>query len=447
MTIKRSFLLSVALALAACSVQSGSLPSSGGGGAKNAKRSPIEHVVFIIQENRSFNNLFMGFPGATTAASGRDTGGRKIRLRAERLNTLWDIDHSAKAFFAACDGRGTLRGTQCTMDGWNNEIAWQGAPPNAPYAYVPRDEVEPYWQIAKEYVLADRAFASNLDGSFTAHQYAVAAYADRVVDYPSAVAWGCEGGPTDTIPTLRSNRTYGRPIPVCFDIPTLAGEADAAGVSWRFYAGYINGDGGLWSSYQADRSIYHGPDWNRDVVSPPSQFLTDVANGDLPAVTWIAPTFENSDHAGFFSSTNGPKWVASIVDAIGESPFWKSTAIFILWDDWGGWFDPVKPIYEDYDGLGFRVPLLMVSPYAKRGYVTHVQYETASVLRFIEDNFGLATLAASDARANDPAYDAFDFTQKPRPFKKIAGTRPTAFWTSRERASKRHGIPKTTLGD
>ena len=89
--------------------------------------------------------------------------------------------------------------------------------------------------------------------------------------------------------------------------------------------------------------------------------------------------------------------MASLVNAIGTSSFWKSTAIFIMWDDPGGWFDPVKPPHKDYDGFGFRVPLIVISPYAKQGYVTHVQYETASVLRFMEDNFGLAPLAASDA--------------------------------------------------
>ena len=101
-----------------------------------------------------------------------------------------------------------------------------------------------------------------------------------------------------------------------------------------------------------------------------------------------------------------------------------------MWDDWGGCFDPVAPVYEDYDGLGFRVPLIVVSPYAKRHSVTHVQYETASILRFIEDTFGLSQLAASDARANDPANDpaVFDYAQTPRIFKKIGGDKPLSYW-------------------
>jgi phospholipase C len=90
-----------------------------------------------------------------------------------------------------------------------------------------------------------------------------------------------------------------------------------------------------------------------------------------------------------------------------------------MWDEWGGWYDHVPPPYVDYDGLGMRVPLLIISPYAKRGYVSHVRYEQGSILKFIEDQFGLARLAPSDMRATSPAGDCFDFSKAPRPFKKI----------------------------
>jgi phospholipase C len=407
--------------------------------------SPIQHVVFIIQENRSFNNLFMGYPGAKTQKYGYDTSGAKIALRAQDLAQDWDIEHFSPAFFKACDGQGRLPGTHCKMDGWSNEKAGFGAPANAPYAYVPRAQIAPYWTMANQYVLADHMFASNLDGSFIAHQYAVAAYASEAVDYPQSY-WGCEGGKQDTVPTLTARRTYGPNIVACFDNPTIGTEADAAGVSWRSYAGSIYGDGALWSSYQADSAVFNGPDWSSDVISPPSQFLSDIGAGQLANITWIAPTYENSDHPGLDSST-GPAWVASLVNAVGTSKFWNSTAIFIMWDDWGGWFDPVKPVYKDYDGLGFRVPLLIVSPYAKRGYVAHAQYETASVLRCIEDTFGLSPLAAADARANDPATDSLNYSQQPRKFKKVAGAKPSAYWILNDRSSQRRGKPASFIGD
>jgi phospholipase C len=452
-TIKHFIAPAAAFAIAGCSASVSSVParvipplspraeSRGDGLLWNgrASSSPIKHVVFIIQENRSFNNLFMGYPGATTQNYGYDKRGRKIMLHSQGLATAWDVSHLSKSFFAACDGQGKLPGTDCKMDGWNGERE-RTDPPDAPYAYVPRSEIKPYWAMAQQYVLADRMFSSNLDASFVAHQYVVAGYASRSVDGPFST-WGCGGGKTDTIPTLTGERKRGPSIVTCFDNPTIADEADAAGVSWRFYASDVNDNGGIWSSYHADRKIFHGPDWSADVISPAPKFIKDVGKGELASITWITPdSWENSDHAGLLGS-GGPKWVTSLVNAIGTSQFWDSTGIFIMWDDWGGWFDPVPPVLEDYDGLGFRVPLLIVSPYAKQGYVTHVQYETASVLRYIEDNFGLGQLARSDARANDPASDAFDYTQKPRAFRRIAGGKPASYWLLNERASRRRPPP------
>jgi phospholipase C len=407
--------------------------------------SPISHVIFIVQENRSFNNLFLGYPGATTQNYGYDTDGDKIALQPQNLATNWDIDHFSDAFFTECDGRGTLPGTHCKMDGWNKVITSPEAPADAAYGYVPRKQVEPYWTMARQYVLADDMFASNLDGSFVAHQYVVAAYADQSVDAPGT-AWGCEGGKLDKVDTLTKERTYGHRIRACFDIPTLGNAADDNDVTWRFYAGGVNDNGGLWSSYQADSRVYQHTDWKSDVIDPPAQFLLDLRKGALANVTWITPNYVTSDHPGLGASL-GPSWVASIVDAVGKSKFWKSSAIFIMWDDWGGWFDPVAPVHEDYDGLGFRVPLIVVSPYARKGYVTHVQYETASVLRYIEDNFGLPQLSKADARANDPASDAFDYAQQPRAFVRIPGGKPPSYWMKLEGQWRSDGRAEHIIGD
>jgi phospholipase C len=159
-------------------------------------------------------------------------------------------------------------------------------------------------------------------------------------------------------------------------------------------------------------------------VSPETRFLSDVAAGQLAAVTWVVPDLANSDHAGSGSAT-GPDWVASIVNAVGNSPFWSSSAIFIMWDDWGGWYDHVPPPQVDRYGLGIRVPLLIVSPYARKGYVSHTQYESGSLLKFAENTFSLAPLAASDARAAS-VDDAFEFDQPARPFKPLATQRRAA---------------------
>ncbi len=446
-SLKLLGLLMLVIPLTACggAGEPSSVPLSPLAKSVPTSSSPISHVIFIVQENRSFNNLFLGFPGATTQKYGYDNTGQKIVLQPEQLSSTWDIDHSSLAFFTACDGQGKLPGTDCKMDGWNQEIAGPNPPANAPFGYVPRKEIAAYWQLARQYVLADDMFASNLDGSFIAHQYVVAAYADRAVNFPGSY-WGCEGGKSDEVETLTKQRTFGAEIPACFDIPTLGTSAEHHGLSWRFYAGSIYGDGGLWSSYQADSRVYLHSDWNADVINPPARFLEDVRKGELANVTWIAPYYNTSDHPGLQAS-KGPSWVTSLVDAIGTSPFWKSSAIFLIWDDWGGWFDPVPPVYEDYDGLGFRVPMIVISPYARQGYVTHVQYETASVLRYIEDNFGLPQLAKADARANDPAGDAFDYSQSPRAFTKIAGSKPYSYWIKVEGSSRSRGRPGHIIGD
>jgi phospholipase C len=387
----------------------------------------IKHVVYVVQENRSFNDLFMGYPGATTAKNGKNSKGKTIALAPVSLATTYEIEHGAKAMFAACDGTGSLPGTKCRMDGFDRETS-VGGPKNPQYVYVPRAESKPYWDIAREWVLADDMFQSQLDESFVAHQYIIAAQAKSSVDIPDG-PWGCEGGATDKVEKITQARQYGGFQQACFDYQTLGDELDADHLPWRFYtSAYTQPFSGMWSGYQAVKHILDGPDWKKDVIAPQKRFLHDVGRGHLAAFTWITPTCPDSDHldcgGGF-----GPSWVASVVNAVGKSKFWDSTAIFVQWDDWGGTYDPVAPPFEGYDGLGFRVPLLVASPYAKQNYVSHVQYETASVLRFAEDLFGLKHLTAADARANSPAADCFDFSQKPRKFEPIHAPQTDEFFS------------------
>jgi phospholipase C len=374
----------------------------------------IQHVVYIVQENRSFDDLFQGYPGADTVSSGKTSHGRRIKLQAVSLATPYEIDHSATAMFAACDGTGKFPGTECRMDAFDREQLY-GGPRNGQYVYVPHDETKPYFDMAHEWVLADRMFASQLDESFVAHQYIIAAQAHSSVNVPS-LQWGCSGFPGDEVAQITHRRLYGHSQYPCFDYTTLGDELDKAQLSWRFYtSSYRTPISGFWSGYQAVKHIFHGPDWKADVVMPQKRFLTDVAAGKLATFTWITPLCINSDHF-ICGGGHGPSWVTALVNAIGKSKYWKTTAIFVQWDDWGGAYDHVPPPYKGYDGLGFRVPLLVISPYAKKNYVSHVQYETTSVLRFAEDLFGLDQLTDADRRATSPALNCFDFSQKPRAF-------------------------------
>jgi phospholipase C len=422
-------LLAVASLLAGCSADrvSQSGPPFGNGHVAApqtvAGLDKIKHVVIVIQENRSFDNLFDGFPGANTQSYGYNEKGEKIALQPVGLATTWDIQHDSDSFFEGCDGTGSYPGTDCKMDGFDQELYTCGSScPNAnpPYSYVPKSETKPYWTMAEQYVLADEMFASNFDvSSFVSHQYIIAAQAMHTVNYPTG-GWGCEGGAGDKISTVTAERNvHGTPVRPCFADATLGAELDNAGLSWKYYTSKIGTSGGLWTAYEANSAVYNGPDWKKNVIAPQTQFFTDVTNGDLPAVSWITPTCANSDHAGCESDT-GPSWVASLVNAIGESKYWDSTAIFIFWDDPGGWFDHVAPEMVDYDGLGFRVPMIIVSAYARKGVVSHVHYEHGSILKFIETRWSLPTLSASDGRATSPAPYAFNFEQSPRKFTAIA---------------------------
>ena len=169
--------------------------------------------------------------------------------------------------------------------------------------------------------------------------------------------------------------------------------------------------------------------WTRlgeDIRYPQKKFLRDVKHGKLASFTWITPTCDDSDHPDC-GGGYGPSWVAALVNAVGKSKFWDSTVIFVQWDDWGGFYDHVPPRYKDYDGLGFRVPLIVISPYAKQDYVSHMHYETASVLRFAEDLFGLGQLSQADTRATSPA-PTVSTSQRPRNFVPIKAPYDGAFF-------------------
>ncbi len=421
----------VAAALAACNGIVSPAPQSARYAIHPAGVSggKIKHVVFIIQENRSFDNLFQGYPGADTVSSGKNSKGQTIKLQPVSLARQYVIDHSLAAFISACDGTGKLLGTQCRDDGFDREES-VGGPTNPEYVYVPRKESKPYWDMAHEWVVGDAMHQSHLDESFVSHQYIIAGQAQSSVDLPGWY-WGCDGGQSDKVATITKQRKIGHEQMACFDYNTLGDELDGAGLTWRFYTSDIQDFGDyVWSGYQAVRHIRYGPDWKKDVVTPQKNFVTDVAKGTLANVTWITPTCEESDHVNC-GGGYGPSWVSALVNAVGKSSFWDSTVIFVMWDDWGGLYDHVSPPHVDYDGLGFRVPLLVISPYAKKDYVSHVRYETGSLLRFAEDNFGLGQLAASDTRAADPAGDCLDFAQAPRKFTAIQAPKPPSFFLTR----------------
>jgi phospholipase C len=367
--------------------------------------SPIDHIVIIMQENRTVDNLFNGFPGADTVQSGLSNG-INVPLRPVSLADGRDLDHSHMRWLKDMDNG--------EMDGFAQS---QVNPSTLAYSYVPEKDDEPYWTMARNYVLGDRMFQSNTGPSFVAHQYLIAGQSADVAENPSG-GWGCDAGSSSTAALIGPNGTELPGVEPCFDYQTVADLLDEKGVSWRYYAPGPGDSFYELSAFQAVRHIRYGSDWEKNVISPQNKVLVDLAHGELAQVTWIIPDWTHSDHPGS-GSLEGPDWVASIVNAIGQSQYWRSTAIFITWDDWGGWYDHVLPPKIDEMGPGFRVPLLVVSPWTKHGYVSHQFHEASGFIRFIEYNFDLGTLGQRDAGA-DYYTDCFDFTQTPKTYVPIA---------------------------
>ncbi|MBV8196499.1 MAG: hypothetical protein JO263_00055 [Candidatus Eremiobacteraeota bacterium] len=408
----------------------GTLPGSSSSGlphlppAKQGKY--FTHIVILVQENRTFDNLFATFPGADGTRYGKTHNGR-MRLRSAPLESK-PSPHNGYLYWIRDYNNGAMNGFDLVPVGQT--------PGTYVYQYVDPAQIKPYWTLAKKYVLADHMFQTEGSGSFTAHQDLIAGGSPigdrREIDYPDGRPWGCDAPPGTVTSLITANNEYlakAGPFP-CLNYRTLRDLLDGDGISWRYYAPQVGNNfaGNLWNGFDAISAVRHGPQWGVNVTWPETLVFSDITNDTLPSVSWVIPDYDNSDHSGANSDT-GPSWVAQVVNAIGASPSWKTTAILIVWDDWGGWYDHVAPPGKrSYGGLGFRVPLIVVSPFAKAAYVSHGQYEFGSIVRFVEDNWGLPRLGTTDQRARDFVGDFFDFKQPARAFTPIAAKYSAEFF-------------------
>lgn len=390
------------------------------------KPSPIQYVLIIIQENRTPDNLFQGLKGADIANSGKNSFGQTVHLHSVPLEAPYDISHAHESFITEWDNG--------KLDGFNLDSHSGNCQPSGTcaYGYVPQSESQPYLDMASQYAFADRMFESNQGPSFPAHQYLISGTSTinqnstyKAADNPYNQNGGPNGGGCDApqkvlVETINPQGQLGNAVYPCFERPTLADLLDGQGVAWRYYQMELGT--GLWHPFDAIYHIRHGSDY-ANVVTPSAHVLADITDGLLPQVSWVSPQGSNSDHSGN-RHNGGPAWVSSIVNAVGKSKYWNECAIFVTWDDWGGWFDHVPPqVFNSYE-LGFRVPLIAISPYAKSGYVSHTQYEFGSLLKFVEETYGLGSLNTTDARANSVS-DMFNFNQRPRAFVRIRAPKYT----------------------
>jgi phospholipase C len=393
--------------------------------ADRAARRKIRHVVFIVKENRTFDTLFGRFPGADGATEGVKCDGSRVPL-ARASYYSHGANHSFLSGIVAING-----GKMNCFD----RLA--GGKRGAGYVQYTPDQLPVYWPLAKAFTLGDRFFSSSYGPTFIEHMFVIATQSDRYVDNERAASAqvgtdGIVGGycqdPTervDSFPRLTAIQkahiaqleqlaeidqiasTWIQRWP-CHDTRTLPDLLQRAGLSWRYYTTDT-------PYYQALKTIPHirfGPMW-RNVVDQ-STFLTDAAAGHLPSVSWLIPPTPYSDHPDLGNLCDGQNWTAATMNGLMQSPEWEHTAVFLTWDDFGGFYDHVPPPHLDIYGDGPRVPLLVISPYAKRGAIFHETSDFSSVLRFIERVWRLPALTRRDRTTND-LMGAFDFRQRALP--------------------------------
>ena len=376
----------------------------------------LEHFIFIMQENRSFDHYFGTYPGAEGLPGGisfkdpndgamvspyHDTNNVNLGGPHGWDNAQNDINSGKMDGFLVQAYRGINADGTLFVPG-----TAPGKNPKDVMGYHDWHEIPNYWNYARLYVLQDHMFESVASYSLPAHLYMLAAQS---------------GGYTG----------YKQTKPTTYNFPEITELLTSGKISWKYYVtsgkapdvedGHVVGSESaqeqdpdqytLWNPLPAFPAVQDDPA-QRSRLQDTAQFYNDAANGALPQVSWVIPSSPVSEHppAGV---QQGMAYVTGLVNSVMQSPNWSSSAIFISWDDWGGFFDHVPPPQIDQYGLGIRVPGLVISPYAKQNYIDHNIYSFESWLRIVEQRFDVHPMTSRDTNALN-MFDAFDFRQKPR---------------------------------
>jgi phospholipase C len=377
--------------------------------------NPIKHVVVIVKENHTFDNYFGTFPGAEGTTQCKTSQGMITAPQAPD-STSRDLCHEHSCALSDWNGG--------AMDGWLGVAGASMNNDNLFCAQYGEPSIPNYWAYAKKYALADHFFANVLAPSFPGHTFFLAAQAGWATGNPGESLtqpfWGCDEASSYTVPVLDQTTCMEKNVAPCFDIPSVP-DLLPASVDWKFYGTNFYVFTEIWSMFDAIKEIRNGPGWNNVVNA--STFDSDIDAGKLPALSWLVDQDLADEHPNVGGVCNGENWTVGHVNKLMQSSYWKDTAIFFTMDDFGGWYDHVPPPRQygcdktQPYGLGFRLPLIVLSPYVRPGVYKKVA-EQASIVKFVLETFGAKGYladkdpAAQDKQAND-LMDMFDFTQTP----------------------------------
>jgi phospholipase C len=421
----------------------------------------LDHLIFIVQENRSFDHYFGTYPGANGIPTNPDGSfdvcvpdkWQGLACVPPYITSSFDQNggpHNRPASNANING-GKMDGFVNSLDP-RPEFCWMNPDQAKCVDYLgpegqpdvmsthTRDTIPNYWAYADEFVLQDQMFAPVDSWTLPSHLFLLSAWSAFCPDVDDPMSCRTDVDLTEA----RRRWFYGDdPVYAWTDVTWIM---DEQGVSWRYYIGNDTcwedldacantGRKGFETSYNRNplpgfTSFWNGErDGLEDNVRPVDEFLEAAGTGDLPSVAWIAPVGNTSEHpSGTSTVATGQAYVTRLINAVMKGPAWERTAIFLTWDDWGGFYDHVLPPRVDDMGLGLRVPGLLISPYAKEGFIDSGLFSFDSYLKLIEDRFlegerlDPETLSRPDSRPvvreEYPIYDdittGFDFNQEPR---------------------------------
>lgn len=393
-------------------------------------RWPVDRVIYLMMENRSFDNLFGRFPGANGARTG-NLDGTQIPLRHCTEWLPGDLPHDRVSWEEDFNGG--------AMDGF--DIGLFGR--DFAYSQFNEADIPNYYHWAKEFVLGDNFFASVAGPSYPNHLFFIAGQAGGAIDNPLNIetkflndgratkSWGCDAHGDDVYVEIETPGGGVGQRNTCFDFRSMGEVLSDRNIDWAFYSADPYEAGYIWQAYSSIKRVFHDKELWDEHIWPVDDLMRDIEANTLPPVTWVTPRFQLSDHPPF-STKHAHNWVTQIINAVMRSKMWGRTAIFITWDEWGGLYDHVRPPMLEGEQLGFRVPLLLISPFARRGYIDDALGEFSTPLRFISDNWGLPYLTPRIRNAHNFEH-AFDFTQPPRPpdpRPPVKATNPYWVWPS-----------------